>query len=68
MQNKGAEFLEKSLDEIGMELISTIPFDQEIMRADTLAIAPLDLSPNCPAIEAIKGLKKNLKKKYLKEQ
>ncbi len=68
MRNEGVEFLEKSLNEIGMELINTIPFDGEIMRADTLAIAPIDLSPNSPAIESIKELKENLKKSYLKEQ
>ena len=62
--NEDMKFLEEALKEIEMELGCGIPFDQEISRADSRAIAPIDFSPNSPAITAIKELKGILKERH----
>ncbi len=64
MRDDDIKFLEKVLKEIDMELVCIVPFDQEILRADSMAIAPIDFSPNSPAIRAIEELKETLKKRH----
>ena len=60
IQKEDIDFLKKSLNEVGLGLIHTIPFDQNVIKADSKAIAPLDLSPNSPAVKAIEELKETL--------
>ena len=57
-------FIEGSLEKIELELICTIPFDRNILRADALRIAPIDHYPTSPAINAIKELEETLKERY----
>lgn len=54
------EFIERSLEKVGLELVCTVPFDRNILRADTLRVAPIDYSSASPAIKAIKELEETL--------
>jgi len=58
------KFIEQSLKETDLELVCIIPFDQAILRADTLRAAPIDYSPKSPAIKTIKELEETLREKY----
>jgi CO dehydrogenase maturation factor len=58
------KFIEQSLKEADLELACIIPFDQSILRADNLRVAPIDYSSKSPAIKAIKKLEEILKGKY----
>lgn len=64
MAEEDSAFIEESIQKIGLDLICTIPFDQNIIRADSLRKAPIDHSPSSPAIEAIRKLANLLKDKY----
>jgi len=57
-------FIEKSLDELGLELLGVIPFDEAIRRADIEQVAPIDYSGNSPAILAIQELKNEIEERY----
>ena len=45
----------------GIELASSIPFDETIMEADRLGRAPLDVNPDSPALVAIAELGEKLR-------
>lgn len=64
MANEDRTFIVESIEKIGLDLVCTIPFDQNIIRADSLRQAPIDYSPESPAIEAIRRLENTLKDKY----
>ena len=64
MTDQDGEFIRKALGDIGLNLICLIPFDRNILRADVLRVAPIDLSPDSPAIAAIKELEEVLKERY----
>ncbi len=64
MHNDDEKFLEMALKEIDMELMGIIPFDKEISKADSKAVAPIDFSPNSSAIKAIERLKEILKESH----
>ena len=58
------KFIKSLLSEAGLDEICTIPFDQNIIRADSLRVAPIDYSPSSPAIAALRKLEETLKEKY----
>jgi len=58
------KFIKSLLSEIGLDVICIIPFDQSIIRADSLRVAPIDCSPSSPAIDALRKLEEMLKEKY----
>jgi CO dehydrogenase maturation factor len=64
MTDKDIDLIRNSMDGIGLSLICTIPFDQSIIHADSLRIAPIDFTPSPKAIAAIKNLEKILIEKY----
>lgn len=64
MTDGDEKFIKDSLSRIGLDLICTVPFDQDITLADAFRVAPIDYSPSSPAITAIKKLEDILKKKY----
>lgn len=64
MTDQDGEFIRKALGDMGLNLICLIPFDRDILRADVLRVAPIDLSPDSPAIAAIKELEEVLKERY----
>jgi CO dehydrogenase maturation factor len=43
-----------------LDLVASIPFDEAIPEAEQLGLAPLDHTPNGPAVEAIRGLSRLL--------
>ncbi len=57
-------FINKSLDELGLELWGVIPFDEAIRSADIEHVAPIDFSENSPGILAIKELKDKIEERY----
>ena len=64
MTNEDIEFVKNSLEGIGVRLICNIPFDQNIIRADSLRATPIDFTPSSKAIAAIKDLEEKLVQKY----
>ncbi len=59
-------FIEASLSSIGLNLVCSVPFDKNIIRAEALRVAPLDYASSSPAILAIKELERILKQKTLR--
>lgn len=49
----------------GMTLIADIPYDEALPQADQLGVSPLDLAPDGPAVQAIRVLSDDLKKRVL---
>jgi CO dehydrogenase maturation factor len=58
------EIVKKSLEDGGLDVIHSIPYDENIIRADISRVSPIDRYPSTPAITAIKGLKEKLKGRY----
>lgn len=58
-------YIRRMLNEAGLELFHTIPFDQNIVRAGIVRIAPIDYSPLSPAILSIEKLGENLLEKLM---
>ncbi|MEM2309967.1 MAG: AAA family ATPase [Candidatus Bathyarchaeia archaeon] len=54
------DYIRRALGEAGLELFHTVPFDQNIIRAGIMRIAPIDYSPRSPAILAIEELGEKL--------
>jgi CO dehydrogenase maturation factor len=54
------EFIEKNANDIGIELLATIPQDPKIREADLKSIAPIDNDENSIAIEVIRHLYEKL--------
>lgn len=59
------DYFRKMLDEAGLTLFHTIPFDQNIIRAGIMRIAPIDYSPSSPAILAIEKLGEKLMERLI---
>ncbi len=57
-------FIKEKMEELGVEVIAYIPYDEEVAEADMLGIAPIDHNESSPAIKAIAKLKENLKARY----
>ena len=64
MTEEDGRFIEESLRKIGLNLVCTVPFDPDIIRADALRVSPIDYSPSSPAIEAVRKLEGILKNRY----
>jgi len=58
------EIVKRSLENAGLEIIHSIPYDENIIRADISCASPIDRYPSTPAITAIKELKEKLKDRY----
>jgi CO dehydrogenase maturation factor len=52
--------IEDKLDEYGIAVVGTIPYDTDLVRADMESIAPIDKGG--AAVEAMKEIWKNIKK------
>lgn len=57
-------FIEGSLKKAALPPSYMIPFDQKILQADMMHVAPIDFSPSSPAIQAIRELEAMLKERY----
>jgi len=58
------EFVEKSVEELGIPLVGKIPLDPSVSEADRLGVSPLDRFPDSPAVEAVAELKEALRRRY----
>jgi CO dehydrogenase maturation factor len=58
--------VEEKMKEMGIEVIGTIPYDQNLIAADLAGKAPIDVGG--PAVEAIKAIKDRLEKTFEKER
>lgn len=54
---KEAEITKSKLRQLNLEVLAVIPFDPKIIEADLEDITPIEYSPDCPAVKAIKKLK-----------
>ena len=57
-------FIEEKRRELGVEVAAYIPYDEEVVEADMLGIAPIDHDDSSPAVNALYQLKEGLKKRY----
>ncbi|MEM2896974.1 MAG: carbon monoxide dehydrogenase, partial [Candidatus Bathyarchaeia archaeon] len=51
---KDEAFLKEELSKANLDLLYSIPYDEEVMKADMLRVAPIDYARNSKAIKAIK--------------
>ncbi len=58
------DLIEKSMLNIKVPLLITIPYDESMEQADMARIAPIDYAPNSPTIKAIESLKNYLIQQY----
>jgi len=58
------EFIRESLEKKNLEILCSIPYDKNVILADMSHIAPIDYSPQSPAMIAIKRLEEKLKERY----
>jgi len=56
--------IEEALREVGMDLLTTIPFDKAVIEADRLGRALLDHAPESPAVRSIRRLKDTILARY----
>jgi len=56
------EIVKRSLEEGGLKVIHSIPYDENIIRADISRVSPIDRYPSTPAITAINELKNTQRK------
>lgn len=56
-------FVKKVAEEIGIELIGIIPYDNSLRAADLNGKSPIDYAPNSPAIKAIEKIEKFILKR-----
>ncbi|MEM1530762.1 MAG: AAA family ATPase [Candidatus Bathyarchaeia archaeon] len=59
------DYIRRMLDGVGLKLFHTVPFDQNIIKAGIMRIAPIDYSPSSPAILSIERLGENLLEKLI---
>jgi len=57
-------FIEENMRELGVEVAAYIPYDEQVVEADMLGIAPIDHDDSSPAVIALHKLKEILKTRY----
>lgn len=40
----------------GLEVVATVPWDEELAEAERQSLAPIDAAPECPAVRAVESL------------
>ena len=58
------EFVEESVEGLGIPLIGKVPLDPSVSEADRLGVSPLDHAPGSPAVRAVGELKDRLRRRY----
>ncbi|MCW4033478.1 MAG: AAA family ATPase [Candidatus Bathyarchaeota archaeon] len=64
MKEEDMNFIEENLKTYGIKIMGSVPFDEEILKADNMAIAPIDFASNSNAVKAIKGFKDFIEKEF----
>jgi CO dehydrogenase maturation factor len=44
----------------GLEVIASVPWDEELAEAERRQLAPIDFAPDCPAVRAVESLVERL--------
>lgn len=57
MSEKDRQLVSRYVTDRGIALIGEVPFDEALREADVSSVAPIDYSPECPAMKAIDALK-----------
>lgn len=60
MRPKDEEFIQLKMKELGVPVISMIPYDQSVADADMEGVPTIDYNPNAPAVNAVGELEKYL--------
>jgi len=45
---------------VGLEVIASVPWDEELAEAERQQLAPIDFAPDCPAVRAVESLVERL--------
>ena len=64
MRPKDEAFIYEKMKELGVEVISIIPYDQSVADADMEGKPTLDYNPDSPAVNAVKELEKYLLERF----
>jgi CO dehydrogenase nickel-insertion accessory protein CooC1 len=56
-QDGDVEMIEKG---VGLEVIASVPWDEELAEAERRQLAPIDFAPDCPAVRAVESLVERL--------
>ena len=64
MRPKDEAFIHEKMKELGVEVISIIPYDQSVADADMEGKPTLDYNPDSPAVNAVKELEKYLLERF----
>lgn len=54
---KEAKTAKSKLRQLDLNILAEIPFDPKMIEADIAGVAPIEYSPDCPAVQAISKLK-----------
>ena len=60
MRPKDEEFIHEKMKELGVPVISMIPYDQSVADADMEGVPTIDYNPDAAAVKAVKELEKYL--------
>jgi len=55
-----AEFIETHMEEMGVPVLTHIPFDEAVGEADMLGVPAIDHNPESPAVKAVEQLRNKL--------
>ncbi len=64
LRPKDEEFVRSKMGELGVPIISIIPYDQTVADADMEGVPVIDYDENAPAVQAVDELKKYLLERY----
>jgi CO dehydrogenase maturation factor len=64
LRPKDEEFVRSKMAELGVPIISIIPYDQTVADADMDGVPVIDYDENAPAVQAVDELKKYLLERY----
>ena len=64
MRPKDEEFIHEKMKELGVEVISIIPYDQSVADADMEGVPTIDYDPDSSAVDAVKELEKYLLERF----
>ena len=64
LRSKDEEFIRLKMSELGVPVLSIIPYDQAVADADMEGVPVIDYDEKAPAVQAVNGLMKYLLERY----
>jgi CO dehydrogenase maturation factor len=64
LRPKDEEFIRSKMSELGVPVISIIPYDQTVADADMEGVPVIEYDENAPSVQAVDELKKHLLDRY----